>query len=332
MASRPVGEPTLKNFELIETPIPPLKDGEVLIQTYYLSVDPYMRARMRNVKSYVAPLEIGEVMDGGIVGRVVESKSSRFTVGEFVTGRLRWADYCVSSDRKIRKVPPDPDLLSAHVGVLGMTGLTAYFALLDIGQPKPGETVLISGAAGAVGSIAGQIAKIKGCRAVGIVGSDEKARLITRELGFDTAVNYKTSSNIRKALKDACPNGLDVYFDNVGGPISDAAVTLMNLKARVIVCGQISQANLERPETGPRNWLYFLVRRAKLEGFLVHDYQDRYQEGLNNLNTWLKQGKLKYRETLVEGLENAPKALIGLFHGENTGKQIVKIYNSDTTP
>jgi hypothetical protein len=231
----------------------------------------------------------------------------------------------VTNEKEIRKVPTDPELLSAHIGILGMTGLTAYFALLDIGRPKAGETVLISGAAGAVGSVAGQIAKLKGCRTVGIVGSKDKADLITKEFGFDVAINYKAHTNIRKSLKDALPNGLDVYFDNVGGPISDAAVTLMNLKARVIVCGQIALTNLERPEKGPRNWLYFLVRRARLEGFLVHDYLDRYDEGLKDLNAWLKQGKLKQRETIVEGLENAPKALMGLFKGENTGKQIVKI-------
>ncbi len=324
LASRPAGEPGPENFQFVETPLPALKDGEVLVQTAYLSVDPYMRPRMRNVRSYVPPYEIGQVLDGGVAGRVVESKCPALTVGDAVCGRLGWQDYSAAPGNALRKLPPD-EPLSLSLGVLGMTGLSAYFALLDIGRPKPGETVLISGAAGAVGSIAGQIAKIKGARVVGIAGSAEKTNFLTGECGFDAAVDYKATSNLRKALKEACPNGVDVYFDNVGGPTSDAAITLINLKARIIICGQISLYNLDAPAVGPRTNAYLLVSRARMEGFLVHDYEPRYEEGLKDLRFWLKAGKLTYRETVTNGLENAPRAFLGLFKGDNIGKQLVKV-------
>ncbi len=325
LASRPQGMPVDDNFKFVEGPIPEPGPGQALVRTIFLSVDPYMRGRMRNVRSYVPPLQVGEVIEGGVVARVVKSNSPEFSVGDFVNARLGWQDYAVANASDLRKLPKDPALLSAALGVLGMTGMTAYFALLDIGQPTPGQTVLISGAAGAVGSIAGQIAKIKGCRAVGVAGSDEKINLLKNEFGFDAAINYKTAGNIRKALKDVCPDGVDVYFDNVGGEISDAAVTLMNMNARVIVCGQIALANKETLETGPRNWLYFLVKRARLQGFLVHDYADRFPEGLAQMAQWLKQGKIKHRETIIDGLENAPRAFIGLFNGANVGKQLVRL-------
>jgi NADPH-dependent curcumin reductase CurA len=325
LASRPAGEPSLENFRLTETSIPSLSAGQVLVQTAYLSVDPYMRPRMRNVRSYVAPFEIGQVLDGGVAGRVVESKDLNFKAGDLVNGRLQWADYAAADGKTLRKLPNDESLLSASLGVLGMTGLTAYFALLDVGQPKAGQTVLISGAAGAVGSIAGQIAKIKGARAVGIAGSDEKIKFLTRDCGFDAAVNYKTAANLRKALKDACPDGVHVYFDNVGGPVSDAAITLIAMRARIIICGQISLYNLETPAIGPRNLAYLLVNRARMEGFLVHDYEPRYEEGLADLRKWLNEGKLIHRETVTAGLENAPRAFLGLFSGDNIGKQLVKV-------
>jgi len=325
LASRPRGIPKNENFKLVESLLPTLRTGQVLIRTIYLSVDPYMRGRMRDVKSYVEPLKLNEVIEGGIVGKIVESKSSHFSVGDFVTARLGWQEYAVSDGENLKKLDPDPNFLSAALGVLGMPGLTAYFALLEIGHPQPGETVLVSGAAGAVGSIVGQIAKIKGCRAVGITGSDEKCRWLKEELGFDSAFNYKTASNIRKTLKDYCPNGVDIYFDNVGGPISDAAITQINMKARLVICGQISIYNRERMEMGPRNLLYLLIHRARMEGFLIKDYNDRYPEGLTQLTRWLKEGKLKHRETFVNGLENAPNAFIGLFEGKNIGKQLVKV-------
>ncbi len=325
LLSRPAGVPVESNFKLIESPVPSPQPGEVLIKTVYLSIDPYIRGRMRNVKSYVPPFEIGELIDGGIVGRVIESKNEKFQTGDYVMARLGWQDYAVSNGEKLRKLDPDPKYLSAALGVLGMTGLTAYFGLLDLGNPKPGETVLVSSAAGAVGSVVGQIAKLKGCRAVGLAGSDEKVKWITEELGLDAGINYKTEKNIRKAIKESCPNRIDVYFDNVGGPISDAALTQINMKGRILICGQSSLINREEPEMGPRNLLYLLVYRARMEGFLVHDYESRFDEGLKQLTAWVKEGKIKYRETIAEGLENAPKAFIGLFKGENIGKQLVKV-------
>jgi NADPH-dependent curcumin reductase CurA len=325
LASRPSGVPSLQNFVLKESPLPPLEVGQVLLETKYLSVDPYVRGRMRNVKSYVPPYEIGDVIDGNIVGRVVASKDSRFSEGDYAAARLGWSDYQIAAGHTLRKVDSDPALLSAHVGLLGMTGLTAYFALLDIGKPQAGQTVLVSGAAGAVGSVVGQIAKINGCRAVGIAGSDDKVEWLKKDMGFDEAINYKTASNLRKAIRDACPNRVDVYFDNVGGVVSDAAVTQIAMRGRIIICGQISIINREEPELGPRNQLYLLVYRARMEGFLVHDYEARYSEGLNQLKLWLKEGKLKNRETVVNGLEKAPEAFAGLFTGENVGKMVVQL-------
>jgi NADPH-dependent curcumin reductase CurA len=325
LAHRPVGDPAANNFQLTESPVPQLKTNDVLVQTVYLSVDPYMRPRMRNIRSYVPSFEIGQVLEGGVAGRVVESRHPDFSAGDLVSGRLLWADYAVVEGNKLRKLPADESMLSASLGVLGMTGLSAYFALLDIGQPKPNDTVLISGAAGAVGSIAGQIAKIKGARAVGIAGSDEKVQFLKDTCGFDAAINYKTADNLRKTIKAVCPNGVNIYFDNVGGPISDAAITLIAQKARIIICGQIALYNLETPAVGPRNLAYLLVNRARMEGFLVHDYEKRYDEGLADLRAWLKSGKLVHRETIAIGLENAPAAFLGLFKGENIGKQLVKV-------
>jgi len=323
--SRPAGEPSADNFRLINKPLACLQGGEVLVQSIYLSVDPYMRPRMRNIRSYVPSYEIGQVIDGGVAGRVVESKDPRFKAGDLVEGRMGWERYPIVPAEKLRKLPSDETLLSASLGVLGMTGLTAYFALLDIGQPKAGETVVISAAAGAVGYVVGQIAKIKGMRAVGITGSEEKIKFLTNECGFDAAVNYKTAANLRKILKEACPDGVDIYFDNVGGVVSDAAMTLINKKARIVICGQISLYNLDAPAIGPRNLAYLLVNRARMEGFLVHDYQNRYVEGLQDLSRWLKEGKILRRETIVNGFENTPHAFLGLFKGDNIGKLLVKV-------
>ena len=325
MASRPAGMPTEENFKFVSSAVPSPKDGEMLVKTIYLSVDPYMRARMRNVRSYVRPFEIGDVIEGGVVGRVVESKNPKFKAGDYVLERLGWQDYAVTDGKNTRRLDGDPKYLSAALGVLGMPGLSAYFALLEVGKPKAGETVLVSSAAGAVGSAVGQIAKIKGGRAVGIAGSDQKVKYLMEECGFDAALNYKSSQNLRRSIRNACPNGVDVYFDNVGGDISDAAITLINYKARIIICGQISIYNREKTEMGPRNLSYLLVNRARMEGFLIHDYESRFDEGLAQLSEWLKSGRLTYRETIVNGLENAPRAFIGLFHGENIGKQLVKV-------
>ncbi|HLL71282.1 MAG TPA: NADP-dependent oxidoreductase [Pyrinomonadaceae bacterium] len=330
LASRPAGMPTLANFKIEDVEMPQPDDGEVLIRTLYLSVDPYMRGRMNAGKSYVEPFEVGEVITGGGVGEVVESRSGAFQAGDIVTGMFGWQLYFVARGEgapggALRKIDPTLAPVTTALGVLGMPGLTAYFGLLDIGQPKTGETVVVSGAAGAVGTLVCQIAKLKGCRVVGLAGSDDKNRYLTDELGVDVAINYKTAPDLRRALKDACPGGVDVYFDNVGGEISDAVMPLINREARIVICGQISLYNLERPDTGPRVQPYLLVNRASMKGFIVSDYAARASEGVGQLARWLGEGKLKYAENVVEGFENTPQALLGLFSGENLGKQLVKV-------
>jgi len=325
LASRPVGLPEESNFKLIETPVPELKDGEFLARAMYLSVDPYMRGRISQARSYAAGVEIGGLMVAGGVARVVESKNPNFAVGDIVDVYMGWQEYVISSGKGIRKLNPSIAPVSTALGVLGMTGLTAYFGLLDVCNPQPGETVVVSGAAGAVGSIVGQIAKIKGCRTVGIAGGDDKCAWISTDCGYDAAFNYKTTDNYGAKLKELCPNGIDVYFDNVGGAITDAVFMQINTHARLSICGQISQYNNAKPEMGPRLLGMLIVARAKVQGFLVSDYMPRAAEAMIEMSGWLREGKLKYREDIVEGFENLPKAFIGLFHGENTGKRIVKV-------
>ncbi|QRF24298.1 NADP-dependent oxidoreductase [Alicyclobacillus sp. TC] len=324
LASRPQGMPSQDNFLFETVEIPALQADEVLVKSLYISVDPYMRGRMNEGKSYVPPYALGEVITGGVVGQVVESKNDRFQTGDFVLGELGWREFNVSKGR-LTKLNPQLAPLSAFLGVLGMPGLTAYFGLLDIGQPKEGETVVVSGAAGAVGMIVGQIAKLKGCRVVGIAGSDEKNQYLVSELGFDATINYKTSPSIRKELAELCPQGVDIYFDNVGGDITDAVFLQLNDFARVALCGQIALYNTEKVEVGPRILPILLVRRALLKGFIVSDYQPQYSVAMQELGKWLQAGQLKYRETIVEGFENIPKAFLGLFRGENVGKQLVKV-------
>jgi hypothetical protein len=325
LAVRPVGFPKESDFRLVEAPVPTPGPGQFLVQSLYLSVDPYMRGRMTAAKSYAPPVELGGVMVGGVVGQVVESHHPRFAAGETVEGYFGWQQYALSDGAGVRKVDPSLAPISTALGVLGMPGLTAYFGLLEIGKPQPGETVVVSGAAGAVGSLVGQIAKIQGCHVVGIAGTDEKVRHVVEELGFDSAFNYKSARNYRAKLKTLCPQGIDVYFDNVGGAITDAVIPLLNVRARLVICGQISQYNLERPEMGPR-WLWALiVKQARAEGFLVFQFADRFEEGIRQMAQWLKEGKLKYRESIIEGLENAPRAFIGMLKGENIGKQLVKV-------
>jgi NADPH-dependent curcumin reductase CurA len=325
LASRPVGVPEESNFKMIETPIPDLKDGDILMRAMYISVDPYMRGRISQAKSYAAGVEIGGVMVAGGVARVVESKNERFAVGDIVDPYMGWQEYVVSNGKGLRKLDPSLAPVSTALGVLGMTGLTAYFGLLDVCHPKAGETVVVSGAAGAVGSIVGQIAKIKGCKTVGIAGGDDKVEWILKDCGYDAAFNYKTEANYSGKLKELCPNGIDVYFDNVGGTITDAVFMQINTFARMSICGQISQYNNAKPEMGPRLLGMLIVARAKAQGFLVTDYMPRFGEGLTEMAGWLREGKLKYREDIVDGFENLPKAFIGLFHGENTGKRMVKV-------
>lgn len=326
LAARPVGFPKDSDFKLVESPIPTPKDGEFLVRVIYMSVDPYMRGRMNDAASYAAPVQLGEVMGGGAVGKVISSNNPSFREGEIVEGFFGWQEYAVSNGEGVRKIDPGLAPISTALGVLGMPGLTAYFGLLDICNPQLGETVVVSGAAGAVGSLVGQIALIRGCRAVGIAGADDKVAYLTDELGFDAAFNYKTVTDYFHKLKELCPKGIDAYFDNVGGAITDAVFRLINTRARISICGQISQYNLEQPEMGPRIILVsLLVKQARAEGFLVFQFANRYPEGLKQMAEWLKQGKLKYREDIAHGIENAPSAFMAMLKGKNTGKQLVKI-------
>jgi NADPH-dependent curcumin reductase CurA len=324
LVERPIGIPDEGCFKLVTSELPQPMSGHVLLKTKFISVDPYMRGRMNVRKSYVAPFQLNEALDGGIVAEVIESKSNSFAKGDFVVGNLNWQDYNIAGEKDVKKINPDIAPISTALGVLGMTGLTAYFGLLDVGKPKPGETVVVSGAAGAVGTIVGQIAKIHGCHVVGITGSDIKTKYLIDELGFDNAINYKTS-NLEKALNEVCPDGVDIYFDNVGGDISDAVLSLINNNARIPLCGQISLYNEVQIPTGRRIQPQLLTHSALMKGFLVHNYADRFEEGTSHLAHWLREKRLKYAENIIVGLENAPKAFIGLFSGENLGKQIVKV-------
>jgi len=328
-AERPDGEPDMDSFELRETDVPSPKHGELLVRVQYLSVDPYMRGRMRDAESYAEPWDVGDAMAGAVVGEVVESESDAYDAGDLVTGNGTWADYSVLDASEVAPVDPSIADPAAYLGVLGMPGRTAYFGLLEVGEPKPGDTVVVSGAAGAVGSAVGQIAKFNGCRVVGFAGSDEKVEWLTDDLGFDAAINYKEVDDYRSALDDAAPGGVDVYFDNVGGPITDAVFTKLNLDARVAVCGQIAHYNDEGVPTGPRKLPQLIAARAKVEGLLVGDYATRFGEASEQLGEWVATGELAHRETVVDGLENAPDAFLGLFSGDNIGKQVVAVADAE---
>jgi len=317
--------PKESDFELVVGTIPAVAEGQVLVRTLFLSVDPYMRGRMTGVRTYADPVDIGQVMIGGTVGEVVESKNPNFHRGDVVAGFWGWREYAISDGAGLQKLDTSIAPPSTALGVLGMPGMTAYFGFLDICQPKPGETVVVSGAAGAVGSLVGQIAKIKGCRAVGIAGTDEKVAWITKELGFDAGFNYKTTENYFEKLKELCPNGVDCYFDNVGGPVTDAVLPLLNVYARISICGQISQYNVAKPEPGVRPYVYLLTKQARAEGFIVTQFAERYAQGRAQMAQWIKEGKLKYREHFVDGFENTPRALIGVLQGDNAGKMIVRV-------
>jgi NADPH:quinone reductase len=326
LAARPVGFPKDSDFKLVESPMPDPEEGQILVRSIYLSVDPYMRGRMNDVKSYAPPVQIGGVMGGGAVARVIESNNPQFKEGDIVEGTFGWQDYAVSNGQGVRKIDPGLAPISTALGVLGMPGLTAYFGLLAITNPQPGETVVVSGAAGAVGALVGQIARIKDCRAIGIAGADDKISYLKDELGFDGAFNYKSVSDYYEKLRELCPKGIDVYFDNVGGAITDAVFRLINTRARISICGQISQYNLEKPEMAPRIILtVLLTRQARAEGFLVFQFADRYPEGLRQMAQWLKEGKLKYKEDIEHGLENTPRAFMAMLEGRNLGKQLVKV-------
>lgn len=325
LAERPQGKPDLDCFELRETPVPTLNPGEILVRTRFLSVDPYMRGRMRDSESYADPWAIGDALRGGIVGEVVESTAEAYDTGDLVTGEGVWGDYALLAADDAAPVDPAIAAPEAYLGVLGMPGRTAYFGLLEVAEPKPGDTVVVSGAAGAVGSVVGQIAKRAGCRVVGFAGTDEKTAWLTDELGFDAAVNYRSTGDYRAALDEVAADGVDVYFDNVGGPITDAVFTKLNLDARVAVCGQIAHYNDEGTPTGPRKLPQLIAPRARVEGLLVSDFATRFGEAAERLGAWVASGELKHRETVVDGLENAPGAFLGLFDGDNIGKQVVRV-------
>jgi hypothetical protein len=321
LAGRPSGWVTEADFRIEEAPLPQPGPGEVLVRNLWLSLDPYMRGRMSDAKSYVKGVELGEVMVGQTVGEVIASKNEKLKEGDKVLTQLGWQLYGTTKDAM--RVDEKRAPLSAYLGVLGMPGMTAYFGLKEIGQPKAGETVVVSAASGAVGSVVGQLARIWGCRAVGIAGGAAKCDYVRRELGFDACVDYK-AGELAAALKEACPNGVDVYFDNVGGEIFDTLLARMNLRARVVVCGLISDYNATQAY-GIRNWRAVLVNRIRLQGMIVFDWKERYGEALGALAGYFGQGRLKYRESVVEGLDNAPRGLIALLKGENFGKQLVRL-------
>ncbi len=324
LVSRPQGVPSESDFRLVEVPLPRPAKGQMLVRNVFMSVDPYMRGRMREIKSYVPPFELGRVIDGGSLGVVVESDVAGFAAGDCVLGFQGWREHYTSDGAGQRKVDPAAAPLSAYLGVLGMPGLTAYVGLLDLGTPKPGETVFVSGAAGAVGSVAGQIARIQGCRVAGSAGSPEKVAYLTGELGFDAAFNYR-GADLHAELRRTCPTGIDVYFDNVGGAMLEAALLQMKPFGRIPVCGMIGQYNDAEPAPGPRTLISIIPNRIRMQGFIVSDHQDRMPAFLRDMSGWLAAGRIKYQETIRDGLENAPRAFIGLFEGENTGKMLVRL-------
>ncbi|MFV8394054.1 NADP-dependent oxidoreductase [Flavobacterium sp. LB2P6] len=324
LAERPNGTPLLNHFRFEEIELNALQQGEVLVQGMYYSVDPYMRGRMNEGKSYVPQFELNKAIEGGVLATVLESKSDLFKTGDVVLGALPWNEKMIASDKNLQKIESTVESLTYYLGILGMTGLTAYFGLMHIGKPKAGETVVVSGAAGAVGIVVGQIAKIHGARVIGIAGSDEKATMLKKEFGYDDVINYKTTADINKAIATLCPNGVDVYFDNVGGSISDAVIQNLNFHARIVLCGQISLYNNTEISMGPRIQPLLLTRSVLMQGFIINNFQKDFPEGIAQLSKWVNEGKLKFKETIIDGFDQLPAALLGLFKGENKGKMIVK--------
>jgi NADPH-dependent curcumin reductase len=324
LVNRPTGWVQESDFKIVESDIPKPGPGQVLVKNLYLSLDPYMRGRMNDAPSYAANVAIGQVMVGGTAGEVVESNNPNFKPGDFVLGYFGWQQYGVSSGAGLQKVDPKLVPLSAYLGAAGMPGLTAWWGLIDIGAPKEGETVVVSAAAGAVGSVVGQIAKLKGCRAVGIAGGKEKCELVVNEFGFDACVDYK-GGNLKKDLRAAAPKGIDIYFENVGGVVLETVALQLNPFARIPLCGLISQYNEVRPH-GLDNLVMLLINRVKLQGFILSDYATRNDQPMKELAQLVREGKIKYRETIANGIEDAPRAFIGLLKGENIGKQLVKLF------
>lgn len=326
LKSRPQGDITAANFTQVDKPLPDIAPGQALVRTRLISLDPTNRIWMSDQEGYMPPIALGDVVRALGLGTVVQSKSTRYQVGDVVSGLVGWQDYVVAEEKgpgAMQVLPVSPQLpLEAYAGVLGMTGITAYFGLLDLGKPKRGETVLVSAAAGAVGSVVGQIAAIEGCRTVGLAGSDEKCRHLRDELGYSAAVNYK-SSHFREALREACPQGIDINFENVGGDIMATVLDMMNLHGRVVLCGLISGYN--STETMRCPVVPFLMKRLSMQGFIILDYVARYPEAIRQLEAWVREGKIKHHETVVEGLERAPTAINMLFRGENLGKLLVRV-------
>jgi hypothetical protein len=325
LTARPDGLPKPTDFNLVEAPILEPGEGEMLLRTLYLSLDPYMRGRMRDAKSYAPPVPLDEVMVGGVVGEVMASRHPDYAVGDIVEGRTGWQEFGLSDGAGMRKVDPSLEPVSTALGVLGMPGLTAYFGLRDIGRVEAGDTVLVTAASGAVGAVVGQIAKIMGCYVVGVAGGPQKTAYILDELGFDAAIDYKSGADLDTAIATACPKGVDVYYDNVGGAISDVVLDHLARGARVAICGTISQTSLEEPELGPRVQGKLMTAWASMQAFNVFQFADRHDEARAQLAQWLADGKLKYREDVVDGLENAPAAFIGMLQGKNFGKLVVKV-------
>jgi NADPH-dependent curcumin reductase len=323
LRERPKGRPGGEHFELKTAPVAPVPAGGVLRRTIYLSLDPYMRGRMSDAESYATPVSVGQTMVGHTVSQVVASSNPAFAPGDFVSGYDGWQDYAVSDGNTLRKIDASRVPLTASLGVLGMPGMTAYVGLIDIGQPKRGETVVVSAASGAVGSVVGQIAKIKGCRSVGIAGSPEKCDYVTGELGFDACVSYK-SETFRDDLAAACPDGIDIYFENVGGDVFKAVIPTLNVGARIPLCGLIADYNATEALKGP-NLRFLLVKRAMIRGFIVSDHAERQPAFLRDVGTWVSEGRIKHREDIVEGLEHAPEALLRLFDGRNFGKLVIRV-------
>jgi len=325
LASRPLGWPTAENFELVEVDVPAPDRGQIVVRNLFMSVDPYMRGRMNDVKSYVPPFQVGAALDGGAVGEVVGSTSDAVKVGDVVLHGLGWREYAVLNAAHAKVLDPNAAPLSAYLGVLGMPGLTAYAGLLAVGEYKDGETVFVSGAAGAVGSLVGQFAKLRGSkRVIGSAGSAQKVKHLVEDLGFDAAFNYKDAP-VAEQLAAAAPDGIDVYFDNVGGDHLEAAIGAANPFARLVECGMVSRYNDERAEPGPRNMAMIVPKRLLLKGFIVRDHTDRARDFYRDMGEWVRDGKVRYRETYVDGIENAPRALLGLFGGENIGKMLVRL-------
>ncbi len=325
LKARPSGIPKAEDFEIVESPVLEPIDGQIVVRNLFLSVEPAMRGWVSNVGNYSDPVPLGGVMRAFTVGRVVASRSTACAVGEIVTGMFGWQDYAVVDVSKIQRRIGEIDLpISTSLGVLGLNGLTAYFALLDIGQPRANETVVVSTAAGAVGSCVGQIAKIKGCRTIGITGGPHKTALCLNEFGYDVAIDYQ-AANLESEIAKACPNGIDVYFDNTAGEISDAVLKNLAVGARVIICGTASIASWSPAPLGPRVERHLLVKRARMQGFLIFDYADRYPQGLIALTEWVRSGAIRYREDILEGIESAPDAIAGLYRGENLGKRLIRV-------